>query len=153
MCGYKIEMGYISSQHSVGSQGKAHRGYTQQVGLLSLKPHFLSASASASDHISPFSSGWLPEGNQGGQVRGWGFRGKVPKDIDRSGVLYYSPLTVPVVGVMGTEYKDYKRMWGAPWWSSGYHSVFPVQGVHVQSLVWEVPHVIRWGQKIKIINK
>ena len=52
-------------------------------------------------------------------MRRWGFRGKVPKDIGRSGVLYYSPLTEPVVGVMGTEYKDYKRMWGTPWWSSG----------------------------------
>ena len=61
-CGHKIEMGYISSQCRIGSQGEAHRGYTRHIDLLSFKPHFLSAaSASASDHISPFYSGWLPE--------------------------------------------------------------------------------------------
>ena len=38
---------------------------------------------------------------------------------------------------------------GVPWWSSGEDSMLPPQGAQVQSLVQEVLHAARCGQKIK----
>lgn len=36
-----------------------------------------------------------------------------------------------------------------PWWSNGKDCLLPMQGAWVQSLVWDIPHAVRCGQKKK----
>ena len=46
-------------------------------------------------------------------------------------------------------YLSQKYLQGLPWWSSGYDSMLPLQGVRVRSLGGEVLHATMCGKKKK----